>query len=291
MLFSSTRGLDASTALEFARALRIATDISHATTVVTIYQASESLYRLFDKVCVIYSGKQIYFGAAESARQYFVDMGWEPANRQTTADFLVSVTDPLARTPRAGWESRVPRTAEEFAARWADSPEGRANHAYSESYLRAPEHQLAEKGQLYKESAAAERATTMSQKSAYTVSVMMQVRAIMLRRVQILRGNLATEVISAMSFLVQALIMGSVFLKLPVATSAYFSRGGVLFFSILFGALSAVVSIEAEPTSWAVTDARCRPRFQRCMLRGLLWLGIRRLRCVSLLSFPLPFLS
>ena len=101
--YSSTRGLDASTALEFARALRIATDVGRATTIVTIYQASESLYRLFDKVCVIYSGKQIYFGAAEDARQYFIDMGWEPANRQTTADFLVAVTDPLARTPRAGW--------------------------------------------------------------------------------------------------------------------------------------------------------------------------------------------
>lgn len=239
---SSTRGLDASTALEFARALRIATDVGRATTIVTIYQASESLYRLFDKVCVIYSGKQIYFGSAEDARQYFIDMGWEPANRQTTADFLVAVTDPLARTPRAGWESRVPRTAEEFAARWADSPEGRANRAYAETYLRAPEDRFVEKGQQYKESAAAERATTMNRKSAYTVSVMMQVRAIMLRRLQILRGNLAAQVIMTIAFLAQALIMGSVFLKMPEATSAYFSRGGVLFFSVLFGAMSAMVS-------------------------------------------------
>ncbi|KAG8755116.1 hypothetical protein FRC11_006250 [Ceratobasidium sp. 423] len=105
---NSTRGLDSSTALEFVRALRIATDVGRATTVVTIYQASESLYKLFDKVCVIYAGKQIYFGSAERARQYFIDMGWEPAPRQTTSDFLVAVTDPLARTPRAGWENRVP---------------------------------------------------------------------------------------------------------------------------------------------------------------------------------------
>ncbi|KAF8597195.1 hypothetical protein BDV93DRAFT_539338 [Ceratobasidium sp. AG-I] len=242
---NSTRGLDASTALEFARALRIATDVAHATTIVTIYQASESLYRLFDKVCVIYSGKQIFFGAAEDARQYFIDMGWEPAKRQTTADFLVAVTDPFARTPRAGWESRVPRTAEEFAARWADSPEGRASRAHAEAYLCAPEDRLVEKGQQYKESAAAERATTMNRKSAYTVSIMMQVRAIMLRRLQILRGNLAAQVIMTVVFLAQALIMGSVFLKMPEATSAYFSRGGVLFFSVLFGALSAMAEIPA----------------------------------------------
>ena len=60
------------------------------TTIVSIYQAGESLYELFDKVCVIYEGKMAYFGPADRARQYFIDMGYEPANRQTTADFLVS---------------------------------------------------------------------------------------------------------------------------------------------------------------------------------------------------------
>ena len=87
---SSTRGLDSSTALEFVRALRIATDVVGLTSIVSIYQASELLYELFDKVCVIYEGKMIFFGRASEARQYFYEMGWEPANRQTTADYLVS---------------------------------------------------------------------------------------------------------------------------------------------------------------------------------------------------------
>jgi ATP-binding cassette subfamily G (WHITE) protein 2 (SNQ2) len=89
-LLSSTRGLDASTALEFVRALRIATDIGRVTTVVSIYQAGEQLYNLFDKVCVINEGKMAYFGPAKDARQYFIDMGYEPQNRQTTPDFLVA---------------------------------------------------------------------------------------------------------------------------------------------------------------------------------------------------------
>lgn len=89
-LFSSTRGLDASTALEFVRALRIATDVSHFSTIVSIYQAGESLYEHFDKVCVLYEGRMAYFGRADQARQYFIDLGYEPAHRQTTADFLVA---------------------------------------------------------------------------------------------------------------------------------------------------------------------------------------------------------
>ena len=87
---SSTRGLDASTALEFVRALRIATDVARSSTIVSIYQAGESLYEHFDKVCIIYEGRMAYFGSARKARQYFIDMGYQPANRQTTADFLVS---------------------------------------------------------------------------------------------------------------------------------------------------------------------------------------------------------
>ena len=89
-LSSSTRGLDSSTAVEFVRALRIATEILGLTSIVSIYQASEILYKLFDKVCVIYEGKMIYYGKATEARQYFIEMGYEPANRQTTADFLVA---------------------------------------------------------------------------------------------------------------------------------------------------------------------------------------------------------
>jgi ATP-binding cassette subfamily G (WHITE) protein 2 (SNQ2) len=87
---SSTRGLDASTALEFVRALRIATDVARTSTIVSIYQAGESLYQHFDKVCVLYEGRMVYFGRADQARQYFINLGFEPAHRQTTADFLVA---------------------------------------------------------------------------------------------------------------------------------------------------------------------------------------------------------
>ena len=80
----------ASTALQFIQALRVATDVARMTTIVSIYQAGESLYELFDKICVIYEGKMAYFGPAKQARQYFISLGYEPANRQTTADFLVA---------------------------------------------------------------------------------------------------------------------------------------------------------------------------------------------------------
>lgn len=85
---SSTRGLDASTALEFVRALRLATDTFEQTTIVSIYQAGESLYEYFDKVCVIDAGRMAYFGPADQAKQYFLDMGYVLSPRFLSEDYF-----------------------------------------------------------------------------------------------------------------------------------------------------------------------------------------------------------
>ena len=74
------------------RALRTATDVDRRTTIVSLYQAGEQLYEFFDKVCVIYEGQMAYFGPAALARQYFIDLGYEPADRQATPNFLLSVS-------------------------------------------------------------------------------------------------------------------------------------------------------------------------------------------------------
>ncbi|KZT65216.1 hypothetical protein DAEQUDRAFT_716908 [Daedalea quercina L-15889] len=242
---NSTRGLDASTALEFGRALRLATDIARVSTIVSIYQAGEQLYELFDKVCVIYEGKMAYFGPAHRARQYFIDMGYEPANRQTTADFLVAITDPNGRIPRAGFAGPPPpRTADEFSVYFKTSEMGRLNRADMQRYR--DELSGAEgKKENYRLSHFAEHAKTVPKKSPYIISIPMQVRALMLRRWQIIQGSVATQVIQAMSFVLQAIIVGTIFLRLQNTTATFFSKGGVLFFSLLFAALSTMAEIPA----------------------------------------------
>ncbi|KXN88770.1 Brefeldin A resistance protein [Leucoagaricus sp. SymC.cos] len=239
----STRGLDASTALEFVQALRIATDTFRLTTIVSIYQAGESLYKHFDKVCLVSEGKMAYFGPADRARQYFVDMGYEPVNRQTTADFLVAVTDPNGRTIRPG-VIRPPQTATEFADYFKNSELGKLNRReiaeYTAEYVGKPD-----RAKGYKQSAREEIAKRSTKKSPYLLSILQQIRAVMIRRVQILRGSLFFTGMNLFSFVFQALIMGSVFLNLGADTGAFFSRGGVLFFALVFSALTAMTEIPA----------------------------------------------
>jgi ATP-binding cassette, subfamily G (WHITE), member 2, SNQ2 len=147
---------------------------------------------MFDKVAVIYSGKMAYFGPADRAREYFEEMGWEGKERQTTPEFLVAVTDPLGRVPRKDLEEKevmgLPKTAEEFAEYFRRSEIGELNREDMEKYRK--EHVgHPEEVERYKESALAEQARNACRRSPYTMSVGMQVREVMRRRVGIISGN------------------------------------------------------------------------------------------------------
>jgi ABC-type multidrug transport system ATPase subunit len=109
-----TRGLDASTALEYVSSLRSLTSMAHISTVVALYQAGESLYDCFDKVLLVAGGRCAYFGHADDAAKYFKDLGFVQPERWTTADFLTSVTDKHERHVKDGWEDRIPRNADDF---------------------------------------------------------------------------------------------------------------------------------------------------------------------------------
>ena len=73
---NTTRGLDASTALDYAKSLRIMTDVSNRTTIVTLYQAGEDIYKLMDKVLLIDAGRMVYQGPASEAKAYFQTLGY-----------------------------------------------------------------------------------------------------------------------------------------------------------------------------------------------------------------------
>ena len=191
-IHSSTRGLDSSTALEFSTALRIATDVRGVSTAFTAHQASESVCRLFNKICLIYEGRMAYFGPCNLARQYFIDLGFVPANRQTTPDFLVAVTDPNARTIRRGFENLAPRTADDFARRFLDSDIAAINREDMDSYRKDFIGKV-DLTETYSRQVKAEHAKTARKGSPYIVSIPMQTRAVIARRFQILKGSIAPQ--------------------------------------------------------------------------------------------------
>ena len=119
---NTTRGLDASTALDYAKSLRIMTNIYKTTTFVSLYQASENIYNQFDKVMVIDEGRQVFFGPIREARAYFEGLGFREKPRQTTPDYLTGCTDPFEREYKDGMsEANAPSTADSLVKAFDNS--------------------------------------------------------------------------------------------------------------------------------------------------------------------------
>ncbi|KAF9165539.1 hypothetical protein DFQ26_009790 [Actinomortierella ambigua] len=231
----STRGLDASSALDYVKSLRVQTNLVKKSTMVSIYQASENIYDLFDKTLLLYDGRCIYFGPANKARQYFIDLGFVCPPRQTTADFLTACTDPHERKPRPGFEGRVPHTPKEFENAFKQS------EMYNLGEIRRQEYQASVRETNPKEDfkAAAKQIKQkhVSVKNPYTVNFASQVKTLTIRQVQLVKGDYASLVSRYASNVIKAIIVGTVFIHLPTNGSGTFTRGGVLFFALLFNAL------------------------------------------------------
>ena len=241
---NSTRGLDSATALKFVQTLRLAADFGGSTHSVAIYQASQAIYDLFDKAVVLYEGREIYFGPASEAKGYFERMGWECPSRQTTGDFLTSVTNPIERIARKGMEDRVPRTPDDFETYWRQSPEYKALRGDIEQHLEEnPIDAHGHASTQLRERKTDRQARHVRPKSPFILSVAMQVRLTTKRAYQRIWGDFAATSTQAIIHTILALILGSVFFDTPDTTDGFFSRGSVLFMAILLSALTAISEI------------------------------------------------
>ncbi|KAK5625343.1 hypothetical protein RRF57_001059 [Xylaria bambusicola] len=231
---NSTRGLDASTALDYAKSLRIMTDITNRTTLVTLYQAGEGIYELMDKVLVIDDGREIYSGPAKEAKQYFIDLGFACPERQTTADFLTAVTDPKERRFRPGFEDKAPKTAEELEKAFRNSQNYQRLLEDVQDYEEHLQQTEFEDMKRFEGAVQAGKSGNVSKKSPYTVSFPRQVMNCTKREFWLLFGDTTTLWTKLFIIISNGLIVGSIYYDQPFSTAGAFTRGGACFFSILF---------------------------------------------------------
>ena len=238
---NATRGLDAATALEFIRALKTSAAILDATPLIAIYQCSQDAYDLFDNTIVLYEGYQIYFGKAREAKEFFINMGFECPQRQTTADFLTSLTNPEERVVRPGFENKVPRTPFEFSEYWRNSPEYTTLTTKIDNYFQ--EVQSSGVREEYHNSHVARQAKHAPSRSPYTVSFGMQVKYIIGRNFLRIKGDPSITIFSVFGQGVMGLILSSVFYNLHSTTGKFYYRGAAMFFAVLFNAFASLLEI------------------------------------------------
>jgi hypothetical protein len=235
---NSTRGLDSATALKFATHLKMTAELVGIQHIATIYQASEAIYGLFDRVLVLYEGRAIYFGPTTGAKLYFEEMGWLCEPRQATADFLTSVTNHAERKVRPGFEGKVPRSPDEFELAWHSSKEYKT---LQDDIEKSEKEILGSSAELmFRAARRAAQGKFMPSTTPYTVNLWAQFHACLKRAFRRSWNDQIPILTTFIGQIIMALVVGSLFYRLSDNTDDFFSTGSVLFFVLL---LNTVVSI------------------------------------------------
>ncbi|PVH93264.1 hypothetical protein DM02DRAFT_241565 [Periconia macrospinosa] len=215
---NSTRGLDSSTALDFVKALRALTNVGNRTTMATLYQAGETLYNYFDKVLVIYEGRQAFFGKIGDARKYFEELGFVRPEGQTTSEFLSYVTDRTHREATPGSVAANMHTAADFAVTFKNSQ-------YCTNLIREIDDSLADSrdSQMIKSKGTA----------SFNLAYPLQIWECLLREVQLVRAQPQVYIGKWVVIIILCLVIGSEYFDVSTNAQGAFTRGGLLFFALM----------------------------------------------------------
>ncbi|KAF2966763.1 hypothetical protein GQX73_g6802 [Xylaria multiplex] len=259
---NSTRGLDASTALDFVKSLRIQTNLYKTSTFVSLYQASENIYKLFDKVLVIDSGRQVYFGPTTEARSYFEGLGFLPRPRQTTPDYVTGCTDEFEREYSDGYSPQnAPHSPETLAAAFKNSKFAQELETEMATYKARLETETAKHEDF--RVAVHESKRRGAKRSVYSVGFHQQVWALMKRQFVLKLQDKLGLSLSWLRSIIIAIVLGTLYLNLQQTSASAFSKGGLLFISLLFNAFQAFSELGSTMTGRPIVNKHKAYAFHR----------------------------
>ncbi|WWC85443.1 uncharacterized protein L201_000306 [Kwoniella dendrophila CBS 6074] len=247
---NATRGLDADTALKFNKVIRTLTDIERNTSVVSLYQAGNGIYDLFDKVTVIAEGRVLYYGPRSEARKYFEDLGFVHPDGGNTADFLTSVTATNERQIKEGHKGKVPTSPADFSKLYQDSELAKKMRKELDDHL-ADEKKSHETRET-QDALQKEKHKLAPKKRSEKVDYITQVRAALIRDYQMRWGDQWTLWARQATTLIQALLVGSLFYMVSDTTGGLFLRGGAIFLTLLYPSLISLSETTAAFSGRAV---------------------------------------
>ncbi|KAI5866282.1 ABC-2 type transporter-domain-containing protein [Durotheca rogersii] len=261
---NSTRGLDASTALDFVKSLRIQTDLYKTSTFVSLYQASENIYRQFDKVLVIDAGKQVYFGPAAEARAYFEGLGFLPRPRQTTPDYVTGCTDEFERAYSDGYSpSNAPHSPETLAEAFEKSRFSQQLNNEMVEYKTKLEHEREVARHDDFRLAVRESKRGGAKHSVYSVGFHLQVWALMKRQFVLKLQDKLSLSLSWFRSIIIGIVLGTLYLNLQQTSASAFGKGGLLFISLLFNAFEAFSELGSTMTGRPIVNKHKAYTFHR----------------------------
>lgn len=139
----------------------------------------------------------------------------------------------------------IPQSVKDFVAVYQRSSiAARAQRELSE-HLAATEERRA-KTIEFREGVRLDKAKSVPKNDPHTAGLWTQIKAATTRQYQLMWNDKTSIVIKQGSSVVQSIILGSLFYMLPHTTAGIFTRGGTLFFCLLFNALLGMGEVTAS---------------------------------------------
>lgn len=141
------------------------------------------------------------------------------------------MTSPSERRIRDGYENTTPRTSDDFARCWKESPERQRLLQEIEKYNQ--DHPLSgDNLEKFTEARTCEKSQKQRRKSPYTLSYWRQIRLCMWRDVQKIKNDPSVPLAMLTVNLFEAIIIASIFYNLKETTESFFMRGAVVFMMV-----------------------------------------------------------
>ncbi|GAB5570644.1 broad substrate specificity ATP-binding cassette transporter ABCG2 isoform X1 [Prionailurus iriomotensis] len=237
-----TTGLDSSTANAVLLLLKRETLMSEQgrTIIFSIHQPRYSIFKLFDSLTLLASGRLMFHGPAQEALGYFTLMGYQCEPYNNPADFFLDVINGdssavvLNRQDQAGEAKETEEPSKRDIPLIEKIAEFYANSAFSRK-TKDELNQLSE-GQKKKSSAFRE--------ITYATSFCHQLRWISKRSFKNLLGNPQASIAQIIVTIILGLVIGAIFYDLKNDSTGIQNRSGVLFFLTTNQCFSSISAVE-----------------------------------------------
>jgi len=192
------------------------TDVGQKTTMATLYQAGENIYTHFDKVLLLDSGHEVFFGRVDEASSYFESLGFLRLPGQTTAEYLTTVTDATERRAHPNSQASTIQTPLDLARAFKSS----SNYHVLVKEIKEYEMHL-------------QAAKPLDPSSSHNLPYHKQIFECLIREYLIVRGQLRVYQTKWVTTIILCLAIGSLYFDLQSNSQGAFSRGSILFFALI----------------------------------------------------------
>jgi len=252
-LDSFNKGLDSAATFDIVLNMKKFSKLQEIVVIATLQQPSREVFEMFDKLLVLDSGKTLFFGKPSEARAYFESLGFEKPHVRSVPDFVSTVSDPkeFDSMVKEDCKDTAPRTVDEFAARFKESEHYRAmDERLAEGITGSAE--LFQEGFEKTEDFSSEKAKLLTRKSLNRRST--QLKLLFDRQFRLEAKKYRMILVEFIMFGMIGLILGTLFLNLPLTQEGAYSRQGLIFLCLIFNGLSAMSTIGKKYAARAVFE-------------------------------------